>query len=103
MHQRKRLHHHQQDVFGERPVVLHPVFEQRAQKIGVIGRERQVGLGQSVELADRVFGRNRDQAGGQGPNRLAIYGQDQAVEVSELVIDASDRAIGGLRDIPNFQ
>jgi len=36
----KRLHHHQQDV-SERAVVLHPVFEQRAQKIGVIGRERQ--------------------------------------------------------------
>ncbi len=79
------------------------MLEQRAQQIGVIGRERQVGLGQAVELADRVFGGNRDQPVGQGPNRLPIDRQDQAVEVAELVIDAPDRAVGGLRDIPNLQ
>jgi len=56
-----------------------------------------------MQLGDRVLGRNGDEAGGQGLHGLAIHGQDQAVEVAKLVIDAADGAAGSLGDIANLQ
>ena len=88
VHQVEGIHHHDQDVLGEGAVLLHPVLEQRAQQIGVLGREIEIGRGQPVELADRVVLGNARRAGRSGLNRLPVHRQDHPVEVAELIIDA---------------
>ena len=103
MHQRERIHHHRQDILRKRPVVLHPVLEQRAQQIGVLAGEAEIGVREPVELAQGILGRDGLEPRGQGLNGLPVHGQDQAVEVAELVIDAADGAAGGLGDITNLQ
>lgn len=103
MHQRERVHHHREDIFRKRSVVLHPVLEQRTQQIGVLGGEAEIGVGKPVQLAQRIVGRNRLEPRGQGVNGLPVHGQDQAVEVAELIIDTADGAAGGLGDITNLE
>ena len=46
---------------------------------------------------------NRDKARRQPLHRLPVHGQDQPVEIAELIIDAADRAVGGLRHVSNLQ
>ena len=58
MHQRESVHHHLKDVVGIRTIVLHPMLEQRAQQVCVLGEEFEIGLGQPVELANGVLRRN---------------------------------------------
>ncbi len=103
MHQLEGLHDHLQDVFRKRPVVLHPVLEQRPQKVRVHRGELQIGRGQALQLPDRVIGGDGDQPGGQRLDSLTVHGEDQAVEVAKLIIDASDGALGGVGDITNLQ
>ncbi len=54
MHQRKRSHHHLKDIFRERPIILHAVFEQRSKQIRVLDRKVEIGVGKTMELFDRV-------------------------------------------------
>ena len=39
MHQREGIHDHLENVVGIWAIVLHPMLEQRAQQIGVLGKE----------------------------------------------------------------
>ena len=103
MHQREGIHHHLEDVVGIRTVILHPMLEQRAQQIGVLGEEVEIGLGEPIELPHRVFGRNPAEPHRQRLDRLPIDRQDHPVEVAELVIDAADGAAGGLGHVSNLQ
>ncbi|MGY4373261.1 hypothetical protein ACVWZ3_000900 [Bradyrhizobium sp. i1.3.6] len=103
MHQRESVHHHLKDVVGIRTVVLHPMLEQRAQQVCVLGEKFEIGRGQPVELANGIFPRDLAKPHRERLNRLPIDRQDHPVEVAELVIDAAHRAAGSLRNVTNLQ
>jgi len=56
-----------------------------------------------MKLPDSIVRRNRRQPGRERLNRLTVHGQDQAIEIPELIIDAANGTIGGLGDIPNLE
>ena len=69
VHQGESIHHHLKDVVGIRTVVLHSMLEQRAQQIGVLGEEVEIGFGS--EVAD-LLSRSRLYRAFYGPAGLEL-------------------------------
>jgi len=72
------------------PILLHAVLEQRPQQIGILTGEFEIAGRQPMQLRARIGVGDSAQLLGEAPNRLTDKGQDQAVEVAKLIIDATD-------------